>query len=99
MKRKLFSIGCCLVILLATILTSCQHEVPEPEMVTVSYDSEFGTLAKTEKIVEKGYKLTAEDLPALTENGYTFEKWYINNEEAKVGVLINKDTIFLQSGK
>ena len=58
------------------------------EKVTISYSTEHGT-APASKIVDKGYKLTQEDLPTISATGFTFEGWYFNNIRISVGDVIN----------
>lgn len=54
-------------------------------IVTVTYQSEFGTIPTAIR-VEEGTKLTAEQLPALTADGYIFLGWFDGDQkEAKAG--------------
>lgn len=45
-----------------------------PARFTITYASTYGS-KPANKEVDKGYKLTAEDLPDLTETGYNFKGW------------------------
>lgn len=54
-------------------------------IVTVTYQSEFGTIPTAIR-VEEGTKLTADQLPALTADGYIFLGWFDGDQkEAKAG--------------
>lgn len=58
---------------------------PVKKEYTLSYETQFGTVPS--KKVEEGYKLTAEDLPALSQKGYIFVGWNKN-----IGDEITADT-------
>ena len=82
MKRKIIAVFAFFVSL---GLVSCMHLFEdEPEMCIVSYYSQHDreNLPKSFKC-PKGTKLTSEQLPALTEEGYIFEGW--NVEKTSVG--------------
>lgn len=66
-----------------SLFTSCDRD---PTYYNISYSSEHGT-APEDKEVESGYILTAEDLPTLTADGYTFKGW-----DKAEGDVITEDT-------
>ena len=53
--------------------------------VTITYSTEHGT-APASKVVNSGYVLTEEDLPALTDSGYKFLGW-----DASAGTVVTSD--------
>lgn len=59
--------------------------VPNPK-INITYVSDHGTLPKKDP-VDKGYKLTADDLPTLSEDGYAFKGW-----DKTVGDELTADT-------
>lgn len=63
-------------------LTSCGGEAPES--FTVSFETEYGTAPKSFD-VEYGTILRADQLNALTCEGYTFKGWFNGETEAKAG--------------
>ena len=93
MKRKIIAVFAFFVSL---SLCSCMHLFEdEPEMCTVSYYSQHDreNLPKSFKC-PKGTKLTSDQLPVLTEEGYIFEGW--NVEKTSVGSdFFVKDNIVL----
>ena len=58
---------------------------PVKKEYNLTYETQFGTVPS--KKVEEGYKLTAEDLPALSQKGYIFVGWNKN-----IGDEITADT-------
>ena len=57
---------------------------------TVTYSTEHAT-APEKLTVTDGTALTAEQLPALTESGYTFGGWYDGETKAEAGYKVTKD--------
>ena len=57
---------------------------------TVTYSTEHAT-APEKLTVADGTALTAEQLPALTESGYTFGGWYDGETKAEAGYKVTKD--------
>ena len=67
------------------------HFTLGPETFEISYSTEHGTAPST--ITKKeGYKLTSEDLPTLSEEGWFFEGW-----DKEVGDEITEDTVITAS--
>ena len=71
--------GCCSVE--DTPATEEKPDSPE-QIYTVTYKSDYGTVPSEITGLKKGDKLTAEQLPVLTTDGYTFAGWYDNFEYA-----------------
>ena len=57
---------------------------------TVTYSTEHAT-APEKLTVTDGTALTADQLPALTESGYTFGGWYDGETKAEAGYKVTKD--------
>ena len=53
--------------------------------VTITYSTEHGT-APASKVVNSGYVLTEDDLPALTDSGYKFLGW-----DVSAGTVVTSD--------
>lgn len=74
-----------------------ENPAPDPtptEEVKIKYESDFDKLnIPEEKTVSKGYELTSNDLPTLSETGYDFGGWFIGETEASAGSKIDKDII------
>ena len=78
---------------LALVFTfaSCKTESEEETVYrTVTYSTEHAT-APEKLTVTDGTALTAEQLPALTESGYTFGGWYDGETKAEAGYKVTKD--------
>ena len=72
-------------------VTSCKTESEEETVYrTVTYSTEHAT-APEKLTVADGTALTAEQLPALTESGYTFGGWYDGETKAEAGYKVTKD--------
>ncbi|MBQ5998016.1 MAG: InlB B-repeat-containing protein, partial [Treponema sp.] len=70
---------------------SCKTESEEETVYrTVTYSTEHAT-APEKLTVADGTALTAEQLPALTESGYTFGGWYDGETKAEAGYKVTKD--------
>lgn len=69
-----------------------QEEPPVKIEYQITYETQFGSVPS--KKVEQGYKLTAADLPSLTQTGYVFEGW-----DKSVGYEITADTKITASWK
>ena len=63
---------------------------PAVEYFTISYQTDYGT-APQNKSVPSGYVLTAEDLPTLQADGYTFKGWYIGFLKIEAGDPVESD--------
>lgn len=92
LKQMIFSFGVMLI-----LFTGCKHNLGDEETSTkieyqITYETQFGSVPS--KKVEQGYKLTAEDLPSLTQTGYVFEGW-----DKSVGYEISADTKITASWK
>lgn len=70
--------GCCSVE--DTPRTAEKPDSPE-QIYTVTYKSDYGTVPSEITGLKKGDKLTAEQLPVLTTDGYTFTGWYNGENE------------------
>ena len=82
-----------LLMALALVFTfaSCKTESEEETVYrTVTYSTEHAT-APEKLTVTDGTALTAEQLPALTESGYTFGGWYDGETKAEAGYKVTKD--------
>ncbi len=78
---------------LALVFTfaSCKTESEEETVYrTVTYSTEHAT-APEKLTVADGTALTAEQLPALTAEGYTFGGWYDGETKAEAGYKVTKD--------
>ncbi|MBR0495608.1 MAG: InlB B-repeat-containing protein [Treponema sp.] len=78
---------------LALVFTfaSCKTESEEETVYrTVTYSTEHAT-APEKLTVADGTALTAEQLPALTAEGYTFGGWYDGDTKAEAGYKVTKD--------
>ncbi|MBQ9206323.1 MAG: InlB B-repeat-containing protein [Treponema sp.] len=72
-------------------VTSCKTESEEETVYrTVTYSTEHAT-APEKLTVTDGTALTAEQLPALTAEGYTFGGWYDGETKAEAGYKVTKD--------
>ena len=70
---------------------SCKTESEEETVYrTVTYSTEHAT-APEKLTVANGTALTAEQLPALTESGYTFGGWYDGETKAETGYRVTKN--------
>ena len=70
---------------------SCKTESEEETVYrTVTYSTKHAT-APEKLTVEDGTALTAEQLPALTAEGYTFGGWYDGETKAEAGYKVTKD--------
>ncbi len=70
---------------------SCKTESEEETVYrTVTYSTEHAT-APEKLTVADGTALTAEQLPTLTESGYTFGGWYDGETKAEAGYKVTKD--------
>lgn len=69
-----------------------EENPPAEEKCEITYKTEFGSV--NSKKVEKGYILTAADLPSLTKSGYIFAGWNKN-----AGDVINSATTITASWK
>lgn len=71
---------------------SCEMSIgsSEPAFYTVSYETEHGT-APERISVEEGTVLTADQLPSLTAEGYTFGGWYDGESKVEAGYKVTKD--------
>ncbi|MBQ6058147.1 MAG: InlB B-repeat-containing protein [Treponema sp.] len=70
---------------------SCKTESEEETVYrTVTYSTEHAT-APEKLTVADGTALTAEQLPALTESGYTFGGWHDGETKAEAGYKVTKD--------
>ena len=70
---------------------SCKTESEEENVYrTVTYSTEHAT-APEKLTVTDGTALTADQLPALTESGYTFGGWYDGDTKAEAGYKVTKD--------
>lgn len=58
--------------------------------VTISYKSDFGEVAA--KVVKIGYQLTEADLPVLEAENMIFVGWFIGDDAAVAGTIIDVDT-------
>jgi len=76
------------------------EELPEDQYVpvgpvyTISYSTEYGTApaSKTvQSMADRKYTLTAQDLPALTAEGYVFAGWSAGGKAVVAGDKIEKD--------
>lgn len=82
-----------LLMALALVFTfaSCKTESEEETVYcTVTYSTEHAT-APEKLTVTDGTALTAEQLPALTAEGYTFGGWYDGETKAEAGYKVTKD--------
>ena len=86
-KHILVKISAVFTILVCALVCACKAEVVPDTFYKVYYETEHGT-APESKSVRSGTVLKAEDLPALTAEGYTFEGWY------KDSTLITADSKF-----
>ena len=69
--------------------TKCGKEEPAPECFTVTFDSNGGTSVPSEEVTD-GKKATAPNDP--TKEGYTFEGWYLGDEEwSFIGYVVTED--------
>jgi len=70
---------------------SCKTESEEETIYrTVTYSTEHATTPEKLTVTD-GTALTAEQLPALTETGYTFGGWYDGETKAEAGYKVTKD--------
>ena len=58
---------------------------------TVTYKSDYGTVPSEISGLKKGDTLTAEELPVLTTDGYTFSGWYNGENKIEAGYTITGD--------
>ena len=79
-------------------VAGCKAEVTEEEEVTaetpkytITYDAAGHGTAPEAKNVEEGYKLTEEDLPALTADGFDFGGWKFNEKIVAAGEDVFSD--------
>ncbi len=70
-------------------VVGCKAEV-ESEY-TITYDAAGHGTAPEAKTVEEGYKLTEEDLPALTADGFDFGGWKFNEKIVAAGEEVVSD--------
>lgn len=89
MKNNKFIFGC-VILTVFSFIFGCKLDTEKP-VYTITYQSEKGNLPDS-KQVEDGYVLTAEDLPALTADGYTFKGW-----DKTEGDVITEDTVITAS--
>ena len=80
--------GCCSVE--DTPRTAEKPDSPE-QIYTVTYKSDYGTVPSEITGLKKGDKLTAEQLPVLTTDGYTFTGWYNGESEVTTEYKISSD--------
>lgn len=64
-------------ILLTMFVSSCKGNAVNV-YYTITYETAYGTAPESKKVLS-GTVLTAQDLPELTADGYTFEGWYIDS--------------------
>ena len=57
---------------------------------TISYSTEYEN-APANKTVLSGYALTQDDLPTFTNDRYTFEGWFVNNQKVNVGDTVTSN--------
>lgn len=89
MKNNKFIFGC-VILTVFSFIFGCKLDTEKP-VYTITYQSEKGNLPDS-KQVEDGYVLTEEDLPTLTEEGYTFKGW-----DKTEGDVITEDTVITAS--
>ena len=98
MKRRLFSLGCCAMLLLTAIFTSCKTDVPTAEnsvapkvTYTVTFEANgHGTAPDKISDISAGAKITKpEDLAA---KGWIFGGWY-KEKECKTAWDFDKATV------
>jgi len=71
------------------VCTKCGKEEPAPECFTVTFDSNGGTSVPSEEVTD-GKKATAPNDP--TKEGYTFEGWYLGDDEwSFIGYVVTED--------
>ena len=63
---------------------------PEPVYYTITYESEYGQVPQSKKVLS-GTKLTAADLPELSEHGYIFDGWYIGQTKITADYEVKSD--------
>ncbi len=74
MKRNLSLISLILSIGMVFGFTGCSADAGEEvRIVEITYETQFGSVPS--KKVQEGYVLTKEDLPVLTQTGYSFGGW------------------------
>ena len=78
-------------VFVCVLITSCGTSL-NPVYHTITYSTEHGT-APQSKQVQSGTKLQADDLPALTAQGYTFDGWYIGSSliTPELGFVVSSD--------
>ncbi|MGP1521216.1 MAG: InlB B-repeat-containing protein [Treponema sp.] len=59
------------------------------EKVTITYSTDKDT-APASKTVDKGYKLTKDDLPPLSADGFIFNGWHVGETKANLGYAVNE---------
>ena len=73
-------------------VAGCKAEVEnETPKYTITYDAAGHGTAPVAKTVEEGYKLTEEDLPALTADGFDFGGWKFNEKIVAAGEEVVSD--------
>lgn len=91
MKKKSTKVILGIVFLLASLfITSCDQVqgLLNNLQYTITYESEFGTAPST-ATKESGTILTANDLPELIAEGYTFGGWYLKGTATKITAASN----------
>lgn len=80
-----------MALVLVFTFASCKTESEEETVYrTVTYSTEHAT-APEKLTVTDGTALTAEQLPTLTAEGYTFGGWYDGETKAEAGYKVTKD--------
>ena len=71
------------------ITLTAKWQTASGETVTISYLTEHGT-APASKTVDKGYKLTNDDLPPLSADGFIFNGWHVGETKVNLGYVVDE---------
>jgi|GEM_PF-1869041 len=71
------------------ITLTAKWQTASGETVTISYLTEHGT-APASKTVDKGYKLTNDDLPSLSADGFIFNGWHVGETKVNLGYVVDE---------
>ena len=95
MKKTTKIFGLLLTLFGLALVTGCTPitdtpEVPEETTYTVTYVTAHGTAPASIPVTENTV-LTAEQLPELSEDGWTFTGWFDGNTKVEAGYKVTKD--------
>ena len=71
------------------ITLTAKWQTASGEKVTITYSTDKDT-APASKTVDKGYKLTKDDLPPLSADGFIFNGWHVGETKANLGYAVNE---------